>query len=237
MPEDLLIVERLEAGYANKQILFGVDFAVCRGEVVTLLGANGSGKSTALNTVSGFVRPWRGSIRLEGKEMTGAPPHRVFRQGVVQVSQSRDLFPDMTVEENLRLGAAAPRGVPVVHMIQQCYEYFPRLAERRSQRVRLMSGGEQQMVAIARALMGQPKILLLDEPSGGLAPKFVNEIGNIMQRLKAAGTTMLMVEQNIKLALVVADRFLILRDGLVTEHGNLRVAGRSQEDIVRSIYL
>jgi branched-chain amino acid transport system ATP-binding protein len=237
MPEDLLIVERLEAGYPNKQILFGVDFTVRRGEVVTLLGANGSGKSTALNTVSGFVRPWRGSILLDGERIAGAPPHRVFRKGVVQVSQGRDLFPDMTVEENLRLGATSRRGSPVEDMIRQCYGYFPRLAERKSQRVRLMSGGEQQMVAIARALMGQPKILLLDEPSGGLAPKFVNEIGSIMLRLKAAGTTMLMVEQNIKLALAVADRFLILRDGLVTEHGDVRIAGRSQEDIVRSIYL
>ena len=143
----------------------------------------------------------------------------------------------MTVEDNLRLGAAAMPKAPVGRLMEECFGHFPRLAERKTQRVQLMSGGEQQMVAIARALMGQPRILLLDEPSGGLAPKFVNEIGAIILRLKAAGTTMLMVEQNIKLALAVADRFVILRDGLVTEGGDVRTAGRSQEDIVRTIYL
>ncbi|MFI5015227.1 MAG: ABC transporter ATP-binding protein [Hyphomicrobiales bacterium] len=237
MPEELLAVERLEAGYPGKQILFGVDFVVRRREVVTLLGANGSGKSTVLNSVSGFVRAWRGSIKLGGEDIAGRPPHAIFRKGVVQVSQERDLFPDMTVEDNLRLGASVLREAPVGRLIEECFDHFPRLAERKTQRVQLMSGGEQQMVAIARALMGQPRILLLDEPSGGLAPKFVNEIGAIILRLKAAGTTMLMVEQNIKLALAVADRFLILRDGLVTERGDVRTAGRSQEDIVRSIYL
>jgi branched-chain amino acid transport system ATP-binding protein len=237
MPDELLVLKNVEAGYPSKQILFGVDIVVRRGEVVTLLGANGSGKSTVLNTISGFVRPWRGSIRFTGEEVAGLPPHRVFRKGIVQVSQARDLFPDMTVEENLRLGAEIRRAPSTDRLLAECYGYFPRLAERKGQRVRLMSGGEQQMVAIARALMARPVLLLLDEPSGGLAPKFVNEIGEILRRLKSSGATILMVEQNINLALSVADRFLVLRDGLVSDRGDAVGGARSQEDIVRLIYL
>jgi branched-chain amino acid transport system ATP-binding protein len=232
----LLAAAGLEAGYPNKQILFGVDFAIETGEVVALLGANGSGKSTALNAVSGFVRPWSGSIRLEGRELAGLPPHRIFRHGIIQVSQARDLFPDMSVEENLRLGASVRRG-PIAELLDGIYSSFPRLAERRQQAVRLMSGGEQQMVAIGRALMGRPKLLLLDEPSGGLAPAFVNEIATIMLALKARGVTMMIVEQNIKLAMAVADRFLILRDGRVSQRQDIRTGGVAEADIVRSIYL
>jgi branched-chain amino acid transport system ATP-binding protein len=236
MPDELLIAERLEAGYPKKKILFGVDFTVRRAEVVVLLGANGSGKSTALNAVSGFIKPTAGRILLEGDDIAGQPPHQVFRRGVVQVSQSRDLFPDMTVDENLRLGASRRPGLDVPALLERVCRDFPRLAERRSQRVRSMSGGEQQMVAIARALMAAPKVLLLDEPSGGLAPKFVAEIAEIMARLKAAGATMLMVEQNIKLALDVADRFLVLKNGTVAERGDIG-CGTSREAIVRTIYL
>jgi branched-chain amino acid transport system ATP-binding protein len=236
MPETLLAATGVEAGYPNKQILFGVDFAVARGEVVALLGANGSGKSTALNTVSGFVRPWVGSIRLGGVELAGLAAHEIFRRGVIQVSQTRDLFPDMSVEDNLRLGAWVRRG-DEASLLESVFASFPRLAERRRQRVSLMSGGEQQMVAIGRALMGRPELLLLDEPSGGLAPAFVAEIGGIMNALKARGVTMMLVEQNIRLALAVADRFLILRDGRVSQRHDLRAGIIAEEDIVRSIYL
>jgi branched-chain amino acid transport system ATP-binding protein len=236
MPEALLHVRGVAAGYANKQILFGIDFAVAAGEVVALLGANGSGKSTALNTLSGFVRPSAGSIRLDGEELAGRPPHYIFRRGIVQVSQARDLFPDMSVEENLRLGAWVRRG-PVGRLLDAVYASFPRLAERKRQAVRLMSGGEQQMVAIGRALMGQPRLLLLDEPSGGLAPAFVAEIAAIMGALKARGVTMVVIEQNIKLALSVADRLLILRDGRVSQRTNLGGGAVAEEDIVRGIYL
>jgi len=236
MPEPLLVGERIEAGYPNRQILFGVDLTVDAGEVVALLGANGSGKSTALNTLSGFVRPWAGSIRLDGEEIAGEPPHRIFRRGIIQVSQTRDLFPDMTVEENLRLGAWARRGATEA-LLQSIYASFPRLSERRAQPVRLMSGGEQQMVAIGRALMGHPKLLLLDEPSGGLAPAFVDEIAAIMRTLKARGVTMVIIEQNIKLALAVADRFLILRDGRVSQRHDIRHGAVAEDEIVRSIYL
>ena len=236
MPETLLAASGIEAGYPNKQILFGIDFTISAGEVVALLGANGSGKSTALNAVSGFVRPWAGSIRFDGSEISGRPPHEIFRRGIIQVSQARDLFADMSVEENLRLGARVRRGDEAA-LLEDVYASFPRLAERRWQPVRLMSGGEQQMVAISRALMGRPKLLLLDEPSGGLAPAFVAEIADIMSTLRERGTTMVLVEQNIRLALAVADRFLVLRDGRVSQRHDLRAGNIAEEDIVRSIYL
>jgi len=231
----LLAVEGLVAGYGQIQVLRGVDLAVRRGEVVTLLGANGSGKSTALNTISGFIRPMAGRIRLDGQDIAGYPPHRTFRRGVVQVSQARDLFPDMTVEDTLQLGAAI-RGEARTGLART-YDLFPRLSDRRRQSVRSMSGGEQQMVAIGRALMGDPTLLLLDEPSGGLAPVFVTEIGRVVQRLRSEGTTVLMVEQNVRLALAVADRFVALRDGLVLAEGPVGDLQGAYEDLVRRIYL
>jgi branched-chain amino acid transport system ATP-binding protein len=238
MAESLLTVSGVEAGYSGKQILFGIDFSIASGEVLALLGANGSGKSTALNAISGFVRPSAGSIRLGNTELRGLPPHRIFRHGIVQVSQARDLFPDMTVEENLRLGAWARGGV-ADEVLEGIYASFPRLAERKRQQVRLMSGGEQQMVALGRALVSRPKLLLLDEPSGGLAPAFVAEIGAIMKDLKLRGVTMMIVEQNIRLALAVSDRILILRDGRVSQRQDFRAgeAAVAEEEIVRSIYL
>jgi branched-chain amino acid transport system ATP-binding protein len=233
MPDALLAVRGLEAGYGGRQILFGVDLDVMAGEAVALLGANGSGKSTLLNALSGFVRPRRGSIRLDGGDLAGLSPHRIFRRGVVQVSQARDLFPEMSVEENLRLGAWT-RGGDAARLIQTVYASFPRLAERCAQTVRLMSGGEQQMVAIGRALMSQPRLLLLDEPSGGLAPAFVSEIASIVTSLKHQQVTMVMVEQNLRLALGVADRIVVLREGVVVQHQS---AGADEEQIVRQIYL
>ncbi len=236
MPDALLIVRGVEGGYRNRQILFGVDLDVGEGEAVVLLGANGSGKSTLLNAISGFVRPRRGSILLGKAELAGLPPHRIFRHGVVQVSQARDLFPEMSVEENLRLGAWLRRGA-AVELLERVFRSFPRLAERRAQAVRLMSGGEQQMVAIGRALMSEPRLLLLDEPSGGLAPAFVSEIAAIVAALKQQGVTLMMVEQNIRLALSVADRILVLRDGLVAEHHDVHDRAVDEEQIVRQIYL
>ena len=236
MAEDLLVAEKIEAGYPGKQILFGVDFTVRKGEVVVLLGANGSGKSTALNAVTGFIKPFGGRMLFNGQNIAGLPSHQIFRLGIAQVSQARDLFPDMSVEDNLKLGASRRGGATAAASLDTVYRDFSRLAERRGQIVRTMSGGEQQMVAIARALMSAPLLLLLDEPSGGLAPKFVDEIAEIMARLKRAGITMLMVEQNIKLALDTADRFLVLKDGMVAERGDV-AQGVSQEEIVRTIYL
>ncbi|MFM9850920.1 MAG: ABC transporter ATP-binding protein [Hyphomicrobiaceae bacterium] len=236
MAEDLLVAEKIEAGYPGKQILFGVDFTVRKGEVVVLLGANGSGKSTALNAVTGFIKPFGGRMLFNGQNIAGLPSHQIFRLGIAQVSQARDLFPDMSVEDNLKLGASQRGAATAASSLDAVYRDFSRLGERRTQIVRTMSGGEQQMVAIARALMSGPLLLLLDEPSGGLAPKFVDEIAEIMARLKRAGITMLMVEQNIKLALDTADRFLVLKDGTVAERGDVG-QGVSQEEIVRTIYL
>jgi branched-chain amino acid transport system ATP-binding protein len=236
MPDPLLIARNIEAGYGSRQILHGVDLDVIEGDAVVLLGANGSGKSTLLNALSGFVRPRRGSILLGKIELAGLRPHRIFRHGIVQVSQARDLFPDMSVEENLRLGAWVRRG-ETSRLLQSVFRSFPRLAERRAQPVRLMSGGEQQMVAIGRAMMSEPRLLLLDEPSGGLAPAFVTEVATIVDALKRQGVTMVMVEQNIRLALSVADRILVLRDGRVIEHQDLRGGSADEEQIVRQIYL
>jgi branched-chain amino acid transport system ATP-binding protein len=236
MPDPLLIARNIEAGYGSRQILHGVDLDVAEGDAVVLLGANGSGKSTLLNALSGFVRPRRGSILLGKVELAGLRPHRIFRHGIVQVSQARDLFPEMSVEENLRLGAWVRRG-DVSRLLESVFRSFPRLAERRTQPVRLMSGGEQQMVAIGRAMMSEPRLLLMDEPAGGLAPAFVTEVATIVDALKRQGVTMVMVEQNIRLALSVADRILVLRDGQVIEHQDVRGGSADEEQIVRQIYL
>ena len=230
-----LRVTDVVAGYGSNMVLRGVSLHVGEGEIVSLLGANGSGKSTILNTISGFVQPTEGRIELDGSPIQGQSPHATFRRGVVQVSQARDLFGDLTVEENLRLGC-------IVHGderlgLEQSFEYFPRLGDRRDQAVSTMSGGEQQMVALGRALMSQPRILLLDEPSGGLSPRFVEEIVGIMHRMKEDGATMLLVEQNMRLALEISDRYLILRDGHVIDAGSTANVEGSHDDIVRAIYL
>lgn len=235
--DELLSIEGLHVSYGTKEILHGIAYGVSEGEVVAVLGANGSGKSTSLNAISGFVAPTSGSIVFDGTDITGLPAHRIFRLGVVQVSQSRDLFPDLTVEENLRLGATVRNRREARTELERVYAYFPRLKERRRQQTRTLSGGEQQMVAIGRAVMARPRLLLLDEPSGGLAPQFVNEIGSIIQVLKDDGATMLMVEQNLALAFKVADRFIILRNGNVSDGGFVKKLEGSIDDIVRTIYL
>ena len=236
-PESLLSVEGLRVSYGAKQVLRGIDYRVSEREVVAVLGANGSGKSTSLNTISGFVPSNAGRIVFDGADITGLPAHRIFRLGVVQVSQSRDLFPFLTVEHNLRLGGVIRNRRGIEDRLEQIFEYFPSLRERRGQQARTLSGGEQQMVAIGRAVMADPRLLLLDEPSGGLAPRFINEIGTIIQALKDDGATILMVEQNLALAFKVADRFIILRDGTVSDGGFVRSLEGDYDDIVRTIYL
>ena len=234
--EILLSLHGVTARQGRTDALRNVSLEVKEGEVVALLGANGSGKTTLLNTISGFIKPTAGNIQLRGQSISSDKPYKVFRQGVVQVSQARDLFPAMSVQDNLELGAAT-RNDDITADLNEVLAYFPRLDERRQQKVGTLSGGEQQMVAIGRALMGQPKILLLDEPSGGLAPRFVQEIARIMRALKDKGSTMLIVEQNIALALGVADRFYIMRDGEIVRTGVPADLGTNYADLARSYYL
>ncbi|MCB1398530.1 MAG: ABC transporter ATP-binding protein [Rhodobacteraceae bacterium] len=236
-PDPLLTIRDLHAGYGKKPILTGASYDVRPGECLTLLGANGSGKSTSINAICGFVRITSGSILLQGQEIAGLPPHKIFQHGIAQVSQARDLFPDLTVEDNLRLGAMRRGGKEAGTTLADIFDRFPRLKERRKQPTRTLSGGEQQMVAVGRALMSRPRLLLLDEPSGGLSPQFCEEVAQIIDSLKQEGMTMLMVEQNLNLAFRAADRFIVLRDGQVVDGGDVRAMAGDHDAIVRNIYL
>ena len=236
MPEALLRVAGLRVAFGAREILHGVDFDVAEGESIALLGPNGSGKSTCLNALCGLAPVIGGSIRFGDTDITGWPVHRVVRQGMVQVSQSRDLFPDLSVEDNLLLGAHT-RAAGAERALPEIYALFPRLAERRGQSARSLSGGEQQMVAIGRALLGRPRLMLLDEPSGGLSPQLVAQTARTMSALRERGMTLLVVEQNLGLALTAADRYLVLRDGKVAQGGEVSALAGSYDDIVRSVYL
>ena len=237
MPEALLRVAGLRVAFGAREILHGVDFDVAAGESIALLGPNGSGKSTCLNALCGLAPVIGGSIRFGDTDITGWPVHRVVRQGMVQVSQSRDLFPDLSVEANLLLGAHTRAAGADERALPEIYALFPRLAERRGQSARSLSGGEQQMVAIGRALMGRPRLMLLDEPSGGLSPQLVAQTARTMSALRERGMTLLVVEQNLGLALTAADRYLVLRDGKVAQGGEVSALAGSYDDIVRSVYL
>jgi branched-chain amino acid transport system ATP-binding protein len=236
----VLSIENVSAGYGSSEILHGVSLQVNDGEIVALLGANGSGKSTLINAISGFL-PARGRIVLNGTDIAGRAPHRTFAEGVVQVSQMRDLFGRLTVLENLQLGGMRKRAGVDAEAVKQrlawVLELFPRLAERRSQLVGTLSGGEQQMVAIGRALMGFPRILLLDEPSGGLAPQFVQEIGRILRTLKQQQSTVLLIEQNIGLAALVCSRFYIMRAGRVVHEDQGTALKADAAELGRRYYL
>ncbi len=233
--DPVLRIEGLAARYGKIVALRNASLEIGEGEAVTLLGANGSGKTTLLNTLCGFLAPTGGTVSLAGEAIGGLPPHRIFRRGIVQVSQGRDLFGSMTVLDNLLLGAVRRRRPGPE--VSEIFGYFPRLQERPQQLVRTLSGGEQQMVAIGRALMSAPRILLLDEPSGGLAPHFVGEIGNIVNALKRQGRTMLLVEQNLALAAAVADRFYILRDGETVDSGDAAALRQDRRHFARTYYL
>jgi branched-chain amino acid transport system ATP-binding protein len=223
--------------FGPREILCGVDFALGEGESVALLGPNGSGKSTCLNAISGLVPASGGEIEFSKTRTTGWPVHRVVRHGIVQISQSRDLFPDLSVEDNLRLGGHTRDAAETESGLPAIYALFPRLDERRRQTVRTLSGGEQQMVAIGRALMSRPRLVLLDEPSAGLSPQLVADTARTLAALRSRGMTMLLVEQNLGLALKAADRYLILRDGQVAEGGAVSALAGSYDEIVRAIYL
>jgi len=222
--QSLLYAEGLVAGYvAEVDILRGADLRVAEGEVVTIVGPNGAGKSTLIKTIFGLLRPRDGRVVLRGQDITGDRPHRIARRGMGYVPQLDNVFPTMTVEENLDLGAMAFPDVDAGRRKEALYELFPRLAERRRQLAGTLSGGERQMVAMARALMPDPKVLLLDEPSAGLAPALVDAIFEKVADVNRAGVTIAMVEQNARRALAMSDR------GYVLDVGTNRFEGRGRD--------
>jgi len=212
----ILEVEDLNTYYGSIHALKGITLSVNEGEIVTLIGANGAGKTTTLNSISGIVRPRSGHVRVAGEDVTHAPPHQIVTRGVVQVPEGRRMFARLTVDENLRMGAYTVLDQDAIRAgIERSYAMFPRLKERHSQVAGTLSGGEQQMLAMARGLMSEPRILLLDEPSMGLAPVLVDSIFETIRQLHKAGTTILLVEQNARMALQIADRGYVIETGAI----------------------
>jgi len=216
----VLEIERLRAGYGEVQILRDVSLKVEAGEMVTLVGSNGAGKSTLLNTICGIVRPTAGRVRLDGTDITGWPSEAIVAEGITQVPEGRRLFPQMTVRENLLIGAYRRKGKGP-WTLESVYELFPILRERRNNPATALSGGQQQMLTIARTLMGNPEVLLLDEPSEGLAPLVVDNLRQQLGRLKASGLTIVLAEQNVRFVSELGDRVYILEKGMVRYQGTM----------------
>jgi len=232
----MLELKSVDAGYATFQALFGASLEVRLGEAVGVIGPNGAGKTTLMRVISGLIRPRGGQILWEGTDLATVPAHRIVELGVAHVPENRRLFPRMTVEDNLRMGAFMPAARPkFAERLAFVYDLFPRMKERRNQYAGTMSGGEQQMCAIGRALMSDPKILLMDEPSAGLAPVIVQQVFDLVKRIRASGLTVLIVEQNVQQVLRVVDRAYLL------EAGTIRMSGTAEEmaasDIIREAYL
>jgi branched-chain amino acid transport system ATP-binding protein len=230
----LLEAHDLNTYYGNIHALQGVSLTVDAGEIVTLIGANGAGKTTTLNSISGIVRPRSGEVRLDGELLTHVPPHQIVDRGIVQVPEGRRVFARLTVEENLRMGGfTLSQQADVQAGIERAYDMFPRLKERRTQVAGTLSGGEQQMLAMGRGLMSKPRVLLLDEPSMGLAPNLVEQIFAKIREIHRDGTAILLVEQNANMALEVASRGYILQTGTVVLADNSK-ALRDNEDVKRA---
>ena len=237
MPESqrLLQVNGLGAGYGMTPVLFDVDFEMARGELVALIGANGAGKSTLLGALSGLVRIFRGSVRFADRPVTELRPEMIVAGGLVHVPQGRRLFGTMTVERNLLLGAYRRRDRQVREDIERILQYFPLLRDKLDQVAATLSGGEQQMVAIGRGLMGRPKLLMIDEPSLGLAPNIVDRVMEIVKTINQDGTAVLLVEQDVVLALEIADRGYVLENGRIAMTGP--AAELRRDPAVRKAYL
>ncbi len=232
----LLEVKDLQVYYGVIQALKGISFEVNEGEVIALIGANGAGKSTTLHTITGLKSPKSGSVIFDGKDITKLPAHKIVALGMAHVPEGRRVFSQLTVYENLKMGAYTQKDKQKIEeTLQMVYERFPRLKERRNQSAGTLSGGEQQMLAMGRALMSNPKILLMDEPSMGLSPILVNEIFDIIQSVSASGTTVLLVEQNAKKALSIADRAYVLETGSIVKEGPASVL--MDDESIKKAYL
>jgi branched-chain amino acid transport system ATP-binding protein len=232
----MLEVKDLEVYYGVIQAIKGVSFEVNQGEVIALIGANGAGKTTILHTVTGLLAPKKGSVVFEGKEITKIPAHKIVSLGMAHVPEGRRVFADLSVYENLKMGAYTRKDkAEIENTLEKVYERFPRLKERKNQMAGTLSGGEQQMLAMGRALMSQPKIILMDEPSMGLSPILVNEIFDIIQEVSKSGTTVLLVEQNAKKALSIADRAYVLETGNIVLEGNANEL--LDDDSIKKAYL
>jgi branched-chain amino acid transport system ATP-binding protein len=232
----LLEIQNLSSGYGEVQILWDVSLELEAGKLTALVGSNGVGKTTLLRTVVGLLKPWQGSVAFDGRDVTRVSPHAKAAQGVVLVPEGRQLFTEMSVHENLEMGAFTKRAqAHFQRNLEWVYDMFPILKERSDQKAGTLSGGEQQMLAVARGLMGQPEILMCDELSLGLAPFLVLNIFEVLQRLKTEGLTMLLVEQNVQMALAISDYAYVLADGRVELEGPSREVAQSEH--VRQAYL
>ncbi len=232
---EILKVDNINVYYGAIHAIKGVSFHVNEGEIVTLIGANGAGKSTTLQTISGLLRSRTGSVEFCGENISRLPPHKIVERGLAQVPEGRRIFLQMTVQENLEMGAFTRDGASAAADMGKVFAQFPRLEERRRQIAGTLSGGEQQMLAIGRALMSGPKLLMLDEPSMGLAPILVEQIFDIIRTLHENGTTILLVEQNAQMALSVADRAYVMETGTISLSGTGTELAES--DAVRKAYL
>jgi branched-chain amino acid transport system ATP-binding protein len=232
----MLDVKNIDVYYGDAQALWDVSFSVKQGEIVTLVGSNGAGKSTTLKAISGLVPPSSGEIRLEGNRIDRAPAHSIVEMGIAQIPEGRRLWPGLSVQENLELGAFVPAARAVrAETMEWVFQLFPLLRKRRSQIAGTLSGGEQQMLAIGRGLLSRPKLLILDEPSLGLAPLLVDEVFETIQKINSEGMTILLVEQNVNVALAISNR------GYVLETGRIVISGSGKElladDHVKTAYL
>ena len=232
----MLEVKDLQVYYGMIQAIKGISFEVNQGEVIALIGANGAGKTTTLHTITGLLSPKKGSVLFEGKDITKIPAHKIVSMGMAHVPEGRRVFAELSVYENLKMGAYTRKDKnEIEESLAGVYKRFPRLEERKNQMAGTLSGGEQQMLAMGRALMSKPKIILMDEPSMGLSPIFVNEIFDIIQAVSESGTTVLLVEQNAKKALSIADRAYVLETGKITMSGKAK--DLLEDEAVKKAYL
>lgn len=232
----MLEIKDIEVFYGVIQAIKGISFEVNEGEVIALIGANGAGKTTTLQTITGLLQPKKGSIIFEGKDIAKVSAHKIVSLGMAHVPEGRRVFAELTVYENLKMGAYTRKDkAEIQETLQMVYQRFPRLEERKNQLAGTLSGGEQQMLAMGRALMSHPKIIVMDEPSMGLSPIFVNEIFNIIQEVSKSGTTVLLVEQNAKKALSIADRAYVLETGKIVLEGEAKEL--LNNDSIKKAYL